>query len=251
VGITEHMPSVGDRFRLSEEIRDGLTAKTMYERFVRYISECRRLQSAYAGRIALLVGIEGETYTGSLESLEEIVPRFRPDYVVGSVHHVDDICFDEGPETYGEAIRHCGGIESLYCRYFDLQHEMLSRLKPSVVGHFDVIRIFDPDYGRTILEPEIWARICRNLELIRDLGLVLDFNVRALAKGAGEPYVSRPILLHARDLGIPAVPGDDSHGVETVGLNVDRGIRILEELGFETRWPMPRIYDWHETENHS
>jgi histidinol-phosphatase (PHP family) len=38
---------------------------------------------------------------------------------------------------------------------------------------------------------------------------------------------------------IPVVPGDDSHGVATVGLHLDEGMRILKEFGFDTRWRKP------------
>ena len=78
---------------------------------------------------------------------------------------------------------------------------MIQLLKPSVVGHFDLIRIFDPDYKARLLQPEIMARIKRNLELIKELDLIMDFNLRSLLKGADEPYISRVILEMAREMG--------------------------------------------------
>ncbi len=63
--------------------------------------------------------------------------------------------------------------------------------------------------------------------------------MRALAKGQTEPYVAAPLLVQARELGIPAVPGDDSHGVADVGRHLDEGIRILREAGFDTQWSLP------------
>ncbi len=80
-------------------------------------------------------------------------------------------------------------------------------------------------------DPEIHARIRRNLELVRELNLILDFNVRPLFRGEDEPYVTESILKQAVEMGISLVPGDDSHGVETAGLNVDRAMDILREHG--------------------
>ena len=68
---------------------------------------------------------------------------------------------------------------------------------------------------------------------------MLDFNVAAMKKGAFEPYLCRPILNQALYLRIPVVPGDDSHGVATVGLHLDDGIRILKEMGADTHWRKP------------
>lgn len=239
VGITEHMPPASDRFLYPDERAAGLDAAAIYERFARYVSACRALQHRYKDRLTIFVGFETEFYSGARELIQHLIERFKPDYIVGSVHHVNDIGFDFSPENYGQAIESAGGIEALYCRYFDVQFEMIRDLKPPVVGHLDLIRIFDPDYRQRLEQPEIARRIYRNLSLIRDMGLILDFNVRPTYKGADEPYVSRAILFQARELGVAVVPGDDSHSVATVGLNIDRGIRMLQELGFDTRWRMP------------
>ena len=110
-----------------------------------------------------------------------------------------------------------------------------------VVGRFDLIRMHDKDNRRRIKKPGIREKIQRNHRKTRDVGSILDFNVRAFQKGGSEPYVSQSILDMARDLGVHCVPGDDSHGVEGVGLNVEKGIEILKQAGFSTDWPIPAL----------
>ncbi|MCF8091687.1 MAG: hypothetical protein K9K40_04400 [Desulfotignum sp.] len=61
-------------------------------------------------------------------------------YLVGSVHHVADICFDYSAQTYGEAVRACGSADDLYMAYFYRQFEMIQAVRPFVVGHFDLVR---------------------------------------------------------------------------------------------------------------
>ena len=85
-------------------------------------------------------------------------------------------------------------------------------------GIFDLIRIHDDKYKNRILKPDIWRRIIRNLELIKEKDLIMDFNLRALSKGASEPYISSEILKQVKSLNIPVVPGDDSHGIDDVGI---------------------------------
>ncbi len=239
VGLTEHMPPTDDRYLYPEELAAGLTAEAMAERFVHYIEEARRLQQRYADRIEILVGFETEDTPGAISLAEQLMARHRPDYIVGSVHHIEGIPFDYSEEAYQRAIDAVGGIEALYCAYFDRQHHLIERLKPQVVGHFDLIRLFDPIYRRQLMRRNVLDKVQRNLELIRDLGLMLDFNVAAMKKGAFEPYLCRPILNQALYLRIPVVPGDDSHGVATVGLHLDDGIRILKEMGADTHWRKP------------
>jgi len=239
VGLTEHMPPTDDLYLYPEEREVGLNAETMLERFGRYMEEARRLQQHYADRIEILVGFETEDTPGAATLAEELIARYNPDYIVGSVHHIDGIPFDYSEEEYRRAVDAVGGMEALYCAYFDRQFDLIGRLKPQVVGHFDLVRLFDPIYRRHLMIPDVQKKIQRNLELIRDLDLILDFNVAAIKKGAFEPYISRPILTQALYLRIAVVPGDDSHGVETVGLHLDEGIKILKGMGAGTNWRKP------------
>lgn len=241
VGITEHAPGISLELLYPDQRAAGLTPEFLLHRFGLYIAECRRLQEKYRSQIKIFAAIESETYSGYQEFMPYLLKTFQPDYVVGSVHFVDDLGFDYSREQYQETAAAVGGTDALYRKYFDLQYEMLGFLKPAVVGHFDLIRIFDPDYKNRLAKPEIAARIRRNLELIKELELIMDFNLRSLLKGADEPYISRPILAMAREMGIAVVPGDDSHGVANVGLNMERGIAILKEMGFPTQWRQPQV----------
>ncbi len=241
VGITEHIPPVSAAFLYPDEIEEGYTPESMLARFAEYISVARKLQNRYRDAIRVLVGFETECCTGYEAHVEGLRSRFQPDYIVGSVHHVRDIPIDGSPALYARAVEEVGGIDALFCEYFDQQYELLEVLQPEVVGHFDLIRMHDQDYHGRLERPEVKGRIRRNLERIKELESILDFNLRAFEKGGSEPYVSGSILEMAFELGIPCVPGDDSHGVAGVGLHVRRGIDILEQHGFSTAWPIPGL----------
>jgi histidinol-phosphatase (PHP family) len=239
VGITEHMPPPSNDLVPPEEKKAGLDCKGLWQRFERYVAECRALQARYRPALTLLVGVEAEICTGYAPLLRRIIDVLKPDYIVGSVHHVDDLLIDASPELFARAVRAAGGIEALYCRYFDHQHELLCEFQPAVVGHFDLIRLFDADHRTNLALASVKKRIDRNLMTIRRLGLSLDLNLRAFSKGQEEPYPCKPILREALQLGIPLLPGDDSHGVAGVGMHWDRCLRLAEKLRFSTDWKMP------------
>ncbi len=241
VGITEHMPPREERFIYPEEKEAGMGPEHLHLRFASYIDECRRLQKKYHNDLRIFVGMETETYRGSVALVRDLVKEFQPDYLVGSVHHVDDMPFDTSPEEYARVAEALGGHDRLYCRYFDQQYEMLVSLKPSVVGHFDIIRLYDPQYRKRLLKKEIVWRIKRNLDFIAANNLILDFNLRSLIKGADEPYVSLSILEKAFRSGIAVVPGDDSHGVDTIGRYVDEAVVLLGKSGFSCTWQQPTL----------
>ncbi len=239
VGITEHMPAVSDRFVYPDEREAGLDSSAQQCRFDDYFESCRRLKQKYSEQLDILVGFESETYTGSEESIRAIIDTHKPEYFVGSLHHVDDIEIDYTEEGYRRAVDRSGSLENLYCRYFDQQLEMVQRLKPAVVGHFDLVRIFDPDYTTRLKSPAVKERVQRNLFAISELGLILDLNLAGFDKAAGEQYPSRDILTSAIELGIAIVPGDDSHGMQTVGRHFEEGVDLLRELGGVLEWQRP------------
>ena len=239
VGITEHMPPVSDAFVYPEEKNAGFDAGMLRERFAAYMATCRHLQAKYADEIRIYVGFETEDCSGSLDVAKALIDTFSPDYVVGSVHHVKDIPFDYSKARYEEAADCCGGLDGLYAAYFDQQYEMIGSMAPRVVGHLDIVRIFDPDYRSRLLKPTIWEKIVRNLKLIKQLNLILDFNLRPLSRGEDEPYLSAPILKKAAELGIDIVPGDDSHGVDTIGAHMHCAITMLGAAGVCTDWRTP------------
>ena len=242
VGITEHVPGISQELLYPDQQEAGFTPEFLMNRFAGYMKECRRLQDLYRDQITIYAAMEIETYSGYDTFIPMLIERFRPDYIVGSVHFVGDLGFDYSLKQYDETAKAAGGYDEMYCRYFDLQYEMIKLLKPAVVGHFDLIRIFDPEYRFRLRRPEIDKRIVRNLELIKELDLIMDYNLRALLKGADEPYISNTILHRALEMGIKVVPGDDSHGLDNIHKNMDRAIDSLEAMGFDCTWPRPRIY---------
>jgi histidinol-phosphatase (PHP family) len=239
VGLTEHMPPVSDAHRYPEEVAAGRGAHRLAEDFARYVRTARRLQRAHTEELTLFVAMEIETYPGSVDLAKRLMAEHDLDYLVGSVHHVNAIPIDVSQAEYARATAVCGGQSALYCRYFDQQYEMLTQLTPAVVGHFDLIRIFDDDYHQRILEPDVWRRVVRNLAYIRDQGLILDVNQRALFKGAPDPYPCKPILRQIAEMGIQIAPGDDSHGVRTVGACWEAAMDALRAAGVPLIWTRP------------
>lgn len=244
IGITEHVYPASNELRYPDEVIADIDVAILTRRFIEYFRTCRELQKKYQHNITIFTAFETETYSGYKDFIPYVIRKFKPDYVVGSVHHVDDICIDYSKEYYDSAAESLGGIEKLYCRYFDIQYEMIETIEPAVIGHFDLIRIFDEHYSKRIMYPEIWRRIIRNLELIQKKHSIMDFNLRSLVKGAHEPYICAPILAVAKKMGIKVVPGDDSHGIKDPGVNMQKGIDILKKAGFTTDWPRPSTYVW-------
>lgn len=242
VCLTEHMPLDHDCLLPQADFVAGLDSSAIQKRFTRYFAEARRLQKHYSDSIEIFVGFETEVFDGYEPILSKLIECHKPDMLVGSVHHVNNIMIDGSEEDFKSAILRSGGIENLYCDYFDQQLALINSFEPEVIGHFDLIRLHDPDYKHRWDVPEIKNRALRNLARIKELGLILDLNLRAMSKGNDEPYISKPFLRFAVNEGISIMPGDDSHGVDGVAANWEQGITALAESGGNMHWSKPKDF---------
>ena len=180
--------------------------------FDSYYKEAKRLQAKYNDQITLLVGLETEfIYDATLEEIELLQKIYQLDYMVGSVHHVLEHPIDFDNAMYCDAekaaferynsqktssslstsLSESAPTEAVFLEYFDSQYTLLERLKPSVIGHFDLIRLFRPDHP---LSEQVWDKIKRNVELIKSFGGLVEINSRAWKKNLKNAYPQSDIL---------------------------------------------------------
>lgn len=168
----------------------------LFARHTDYVKEAIRLREEYKNDIKIVVGFEGEWIRPSYAQLiEEFMKDPDVDFFLGSVHHMHGIPIDYDQAMYNAARETAGGTdERLWEDYYDTQYEMLKRLRPKVVGHFDLIRLLSDEPN---LEPrkyeKVWEKITRNLQEICEQGGLLEINTSALRKGLREPYPVKSI----------------------------------------------------------
>jgi histidinol-phosphatase (PHP family) len=230
-GLSEHAP----RYRAEDLFPDeaDLGVGDLAQMFEGYVGTALALRERYADRIELLIGFETEVLPPQswLEQMREIRRRHPEfDYVVGSVHHVGGTSVDMTPELTAKLAEEVGGREALERLYFELVAEMVERLRPEIVGHFDLIRKFEgagANFG-----PETWKHIERALEVVRAVGAVLDVNAAPARRKMGPVYPLPPLLERACEMGIPVTLGDDSHGPAEVGVGLDACLQAMERAGY-------------------
>ena len=145
------------------------------------------LRARCAGRLELLAGMEfGEThlYPEQLRALAR-----RPyDFVIGSVHWVDDVFPDS-------AVKQGIPAGEYFDRYWQVMLEMVRQGGFDALGHMDFPKRY---YGELRWsEPvvrEIFARLL-------DAGAVIEINTSSLRKGLDEPMPGEALLALYRDAG--------------------------------------------------
>ncbi|KAJ2776349.1 hypothetical protein H4R18_005714 [Coemansia javaensis] len=236
LGLSEHVPRSRAQDMYPEEADMG--PDDLHAAFDGYVAEARRLREKYAGQIEILIGAETEYITeASLAEARRLRERHGLDYLVGSLHHVDETPVDFGPDEYAQIVRRCGGDRAeVFRRYFDQQLAMLQALQPEVVGHFDLVRIFHPYDDDGVADPlqtvpEIRALALRNIDYAISYGAVFEINSRAWKKGLRDAYPQRDVLAEILRRGGRVTISDDSHGAQDLCMHYDRLHAYLCEMG--------------------
>ncbi|KAJ8656428.1 hypothetical protein O0I10_007996 [Lichtheimia ornata] len=233
-GLSEHMPRLEESELYPEELEASCTPATLAATFAEFRQHARQLQEQYKEQITLLVGTEIEfIHTGYAGAIDKLRKQHTVDYVVGSLHHVGTIPIDFSNELYQKALAKYQSLEALFEAYFDEQYAMLQAVKPEVVGHFDLVRIFAGS-DACLQESAIWEKVVRNVDLIVGYGGLFEINSRAWKKGLTDAYPHRSIIKLIQEKGGRFTLSDDCHGPNDVGMHYDKLGAYLREVNVDT-----------------
>ncbi|HOC69371.1 MAG TPA: histidinol-phosphatase [Candidatus Hydrogenedentes bacterium] len=233
-GVAEHAPRPAEKYLYAEEIQMGWDVKTLDRLFRAYADAMDQAVDACTGRLQVLKAFEAEVVPqkGYAENMLAYKRELNFDYIVGSVHYVDDIIIDYKREYFEQALEACGGYERLVVRYYQILADMVSNLRPEVIGHFDIVRKgFPIECEKELYTPRAKAAAEEALEAMRQFNCILDINTAGYRKGSPFPYPAPVYVQLARDLGIPVCFGDDSHDARQVGEGIEQAREYLLSMG--------------------
>jgi histidinol-phosphatase (PHP family) len=218
------------RYLYAEEVERGWDLESLRVQFQLYAQHLHLVAERYKDRISILKGFEAEIVPPDRypQIMEGLMVEGGFDYMVGSVHYVNDIIIDYTPALFQKAVERAGGLEQLQLQYYRHVRDMVMALRPAVIGHFDLIRRFA---GPITPSASVLAAAGEALEVAALHGSILDVNTGAYRKGLEYPYPAPEFVRLARDLGVRFCFGDDSHRPSEVGSGIDAARQYLLEHG--------------------
>lgn len=195
------------------------------DEFVDYCRDIRGLQEEFSNKIEILLALEMDFLPNHLELMHKNLVEEPLDYLIGSVHFLDDWGFDN-PEFIGEYKKR----DMLDCwrEYLQSLLQMVSSGFFQIVGHLDLLKVFNHQ------PPEVLNnQIGEVLEAIKQSNMALEINASGLRKPIAEQYPSKKILSMAFEQGVMITFGSDSHSVNHIGYGYELCKKYAQEVGYK------------------
>jgi histidinol-phosphatase (PHP family) len=150
----------------------------------------------------------------------------RLDFVLGSVHYLDDPTqmFDSVPDGAGQFVGR--DINEIYQDYFRRVREIAATGLIDCLSHLDLIKI----HGHRPCG-DVRAIVNETLDLIRDRNLAVELSTAGWRKPVDELYPSDEIIRLAIAKGIRFTTASDAHSHVQLGENYDRLAEKMDHLG--------------------
>jgi histidinol-phosphatase (PHP family) len=181
------------------------------------------MQRKYGDRISILFGVEVDYFSDKQEEIRESLRKFNFDYIIGSVHFLDDWNYDTDKSRYAEF-----NNDFLYEWYFrELQKAAKSGLF-DIMGHPDLIKKF-----------EIWPETSQKhlfeqtASVFAASGVAFELTTSGKDRPCGEFFPGAALIKAFYEAGVPVTMGSDSHQKEQIGRYFDEARTILKEMGYK------------------
>ena len=209
-GFSDHAPMDFD-----SKYRMGFDDMENYEKTVLDLKE------KYQSDIDILLAYEVDFLPGHMDKR---VLDAKVDYLIGSVHFIKEWGFDN-PEFIGKY--KTANIDEIWQEYFDTIEALANSGHFDIVGHLDLIKVFNFMPNKDI------RIIAKNaLKAIKKSNMVLELNVAGLRKPVKESYPSPLLLEMAFELDIPITFSSDAHAPEQIGLFYDDVSALAKKIGY-------------------
>ncbi len=240
IGFADHFPLALMGMEPKTQVTMNEDEIELYFQMVNRVSQTKD--------ISVKTGIELDYVPGKTIKLSKELKDYPFDYIIGSIHFMDDWDFTH-PYYAGEYEERSLG--DVYERYFSLVCEACKSGIFDIIGHIDVVKKFDYRPEKRVLLP-FYTEVAR---VLQDTGVCLEVNTSGLDAPVNEIYPARELLELCIKKGVKVVMGSDAHSPGQVGRYFPEAMEMLSDMGvketvvFEARSGI--LHPLEGDENHS
>ncbi len=178
--------------------------------------------------VNVLCGMEIDYVQGRMDEVSSLIKSYDFDYIIGSVHYVDDYPFDH-PDFIDrwntpEMIRY------VWNKYADLLKDMVSSFKLDIIGHIDLPKKFGMVPSN--MDPFL-SKLAEVVQLASSKKVLIEINTAGKRKPIKEFYPSLNILKLIKKNGGAITFGSDAHCPTEVGFGFEEAASLAINADFK------------------
>jgi histidinol-phosphatase (PHP family) len=174
----------------------------------------------------LRLGIEADWIPGREDQMANLLDGRDWDYVVGSVHFLEDKALDMEEWSVwlkGES------AERIWKRYFDTLAAAAQSGLFDILAHPDLVKVWGED--KPVPDGDLRRFYYPAMEAIAETDVAIEVSTAGFRKPVGEIYPAPAFIEMAIDAGRPLALSSDAHTPEQLGWEYERAVELLEGLG--------------------
>lgn len=215
IGFADHLVPPGLGEAGSYGIDEG--------RLDRYVREVRAAGDRYP-EIRVLLSVEADYLPEHEDALAGLLAAHPFDYVVGSIHFVDDFDFaDEAKEHHAR----WDDVDAVFSGYYRTTRRAAESGLFHIMAHVGYIGLWGHTPSAAVAATEDEA-----LRAIAAAGIILELNTGGVLDPAGDMYPSPSLLERACRMGIPLTFSSDAHSPQEVGMSFPEGAARARKAGY-------------------
>ncbi|MCS7105733.1 MAG: histidinol-phosphatase [Candidatus Aenigmarchaeota archaeon] len=202
------------------------------EQISQYFQEIEKARKEFGLKIKF--GLEVDYWKSEHKKIERILNEHEFDFLLGSVHYVDNISIAGKPEN---SINFFKGksLQEAYEIYFDRVIETLESNLFDILAHPDYIRKnVIKFFGKELPFEKYRNLVDKVIETLIANDIGIEINTSGFFHGTNDFFPSHEFLKLCLDSGVKVViVGSDAHKPERVGDKVKEALERLKDIGFK------------------
>ena len=222
-GLTEY--GIADHAPVGKECFDDW--RMLESQLPDYFAWVERAKTHAGDQFPVRVGMECDWLPGCESWITELRSRYNWDYLIGSVHYINDNWNFDNPKWVGSKWEQCD-VEQVWKNYWQSYIDMADSGLFDVLAHPDLIKKFGYKPSgdlRRFYEPAIDA--------IATSGAIIELNTAGWHKACAEQYPHSEFLQLARDGGIDLILSSDAHAPAEVARDFEQAKLVAKIAGYQ------------------
>ncbi len=216
IGFSDHAPMV-------HKPMPGITMTL--EELPKYNAMIEDVRQRFAHQISIKIALESDFLPGYESKTKSIIDSYPYDYIIGSVHFIDDWAFDDPAcREYWKKY----DVNVVYRKYYSLLRQSARTGFFQIIGHCDLPKKFGARPSEDLTD-EIKA----TAKVFKDTGVSIEINTAGLRKPVEEMYPAPDCLKIYRQAGVPLAFGSDAHQPSDLGKDFDKAIDLARSAGYD------------------